>query len=164
MGYLRAVRRGALVALAVISCSGGRAAPVLPAPPPPVVMDAGAAPPPPGGPDAAAPAVDERAPLDEASARVALAARFRAAGLRIREDVRLAGTGYELTVDGFDPERGVGYEYDAAGERGSDLGDGEADALARDPALRILVLAACAPPELEAQAARFLAALSSPAP
>ena len=40
-----------------------------------------------------------------------LRARFEAAGLHIAEDHPLDVDGHSVTADGFDAERGIGYEY-----------------------------------------------------
>lgn len=113
-----------------------------------------------GGPDdRAAPATQPAEPgLDEAAARRLLAMRFREAGLRIVEDVPVSGAGFELTADGFDPARGVGYEYVAAEEAGAELGAEERAALARDRQLRVLVIEAAGAGAIEEAASRFLAA------
>jgi hypothetical protein len=98
-------------------------------------------------------------PLDEASARRLLAARFRAAGLRIVADVPLDLGGVTLVADGFDPARKVGYEYVATDERGIELDAGER---ARLPALvevRLLIHDAASADDLERAADRFLTEL-----
>lgn len=95
--------------------------------------------------------------LDEASARRLLAARFRAAGLRVLEDVSLDTDGVSLVVDGFDPERRVGYEYVASEERDLELEAGERRRLSAQPGLRILVLDAADAGAVEQAADRFLA-------
>lgn len=99
--------------------------------------------------------------LDEAAARQLLAERFRAAGLRVRYDVLVARAGaYELTVDGYDPERRTGYEYVAERERERDLEAGERAQLARAAEVRILVIDAASATEIAARADAFLAALA----
>lgn len=98
------------------------------------------------------------APLSEAAARALLAERFRAAGLRIRYDVPLARPGsFALTVDGYDPERHIGFEYVAVAERGTDLDDAERVALARDRDHGILVVDATDAAGLDAASTSFLA-------
>lgn len=79
-------------------------------------------------------------PLGEAAARRELARRFRAAGYRILVDVPVHLPGVDLVADGFDPQRGVGYEYVAAGERGLELDAAARARLAHDPRVRILVI------------------------
>jgi hypothetical protein len=49
--------------------------------------------------------------MDERAGRAVLRARFEAAGLRIAEDHPLEVDGHALVADGFDAERGIGYEY-----------------------------------------------------
>jgi hypothetical protein len=95
--------------------------------------------------------------VSEAEARTILAARFRAAGYRVRHDVRVVGDGFELTVDGYDPEARVGFEYIAPAERDTDLVAEERARLARDRTYRILVLDPMTRSALEQQADAFLA-------
>ncbi len=108
---------------------------------------------------AAAPAPTSREALDEATARRVLAGRFRAAGLRIVEDVPLETGGVTLVADGFDPARRVGYEYIAAEERDVELDAGERERLAGMTAVRVLVTDAAAAGDLEHAADAFLAEL-----
>ena len=116
---------------------------------------------PPDGQGAAAPAPTGReAGLDEASARFLLAHRFRAAGFRIVADVPLDEAGVALTVDGFDPERRVGYEYVAADERGVELDEAERARLARLGGATLLVLDAADAAAVSALADRFLAGVA----
>jgi hypothetical protein len=49
--------------------------------------------------------------MNERDGRAVLRARFEAAGLKIAEDVELDLDGHVFSADGFDAERGVGYEY-----------------------------------------------------
>lgn len=99
--------------------------------------------------------------LDEASARALLSARFRDAGLRIRYDVPLSREGaFSFTADGYDPARGVGYEYVNVRERGAELDAAELAPLANDEEHRILVIDAASRAALEALSARFLAELA----
>ena len=96
--------------------------------------------------------------LSEAAARSILARRFRAAGLRVRYDVLLTRPGaFDITVDGYDPARKVGFEYVDAAERDTDLHAAERDALARDPEHRVLVVDAIDAAGLDVQITRFLA-------
>jgi hypothetical protein len=96
-------------------------------------------------------------PLDEGAARFLLAARFRAAGLRVLEDVSLQVGDVAVVVDGFDPARRVGFEYVAAEEREVELD--AARRLAAAPSLRILVVDAASADEVERAADAFLRAL-----
>ncbi len=101
---------------------------------------------------AAAPAEGE--PLDEASARWLLASRFRAAGLRVVEDVTIEAAGVALAVDGFDPARRVGYEYVATEEREVELD--AARRLAAHGDARILVVDAAGAGAIERAVDAFL--------
>jgi hypothetical protein len=98
-------------------------------------------------------------PLDEASARRLLAARFRAAGLRIVEDVQLEESGVTLVADGFDPVRRVGYEYIAREEQGLELDAGERAQLPAMTGVRLLVTEEVTAGALERAADAFLAEL-----
>jgi len=49
--------------------------------------------------------------VSEAEGRRVLKAAFAAAGFNIVEDYHFCEDGVEVTFDGFDPERRVGYEY-----------------------------------------------------
>jgi hypothetical protein len=100
--------------------------------------------------------------LDEASARRLIAARLRAAGLRVVEDVPLRAEGLDVTLDGFDPARRVGYEYVAADERGADLDDGERGRLAGLADARVLVVDSAGAEQVTAAVERFAAALAAP--
>jgi hypothetical protein len=105
----------------------------------------------------AARAADREPPLDEGPARRLLAGRFRDAGLRIVEDVALAAP-VAITLDGFDPERRVGFEYIAT-EEARDLAEVDRAVLARSADPRVLVLPACGPSRCAAAAEAFLAQL-----
>ena len=70
-------------------------------------------------------------PLSEVEARKLLADRFRAAGFRIRYDFRLRFADVDVTLDGFDPLRQVGFEYLAAEELDLDVTTAERRAVAR---------------------------------
>ena len=146
-------RGAALVALLAAACgdrgSGGR--PTGPRP----AAAAGAAP----RADAAR-ATDREPPLDEGPARRLLAGRFRDAGLRVVEDVALAAP-VAITLDGFDPERRVGFEY-VAPEEARDLAENDRAALERSTDPRVLVLTACGAERCAAQAEDFLAQLPAP--
>lgn len=93
-------------------------------------------------------------PLDEASARWLLATRFRAAGLRVVEDVTIEAGGALLVVDGFDPGRRVGYEYVAPEEREVELDAARRVAAHGDP--RILVVDAAGAESIERAIDAFL--------
>ncbi len=108
-----------------------------------------------GIPDAAPP--DAAPPIGEAYARELLGARFRAAGLRILADRRVSGDGYEVTLDGWDPARRIGYEYVAAGEVDTDLDATERVAMAADSTLHVLVVDATTAAGVAAAADQFLA-------
>jgi len=142
----------AMTAIALAACGGERAAEPAPEAPREAVAT---------GPDEPVPeeGIEPDGPLDEATARFLLAARFRAAGLRIREDFPLAEAGVEITLDGFDPARRVGYEYIAADERGADLEDGERARLASLADARILVIDSCGEGAAASAAERFLAGI-----
>lgn len=104
---------------------------------------------------------DEATGVPEAIARELLDRLFREAGLRIVNDVKWSRPGIELTLDGYDPERDVGYEYIAAAEAGAELDESERIALQTHP--RIFVAAPAARDQLQSAAEAFLAALASPA-
>jgi hypothetical protein len=55
-------------------------------------------------------------PVGETEARVVLAGLFREAGYRIRYDVVVAIGGETVAVDGYDPDRAIGFEYIAPEE------------------------------------------------
>jgi hypothetical protein len=118
------------IAAAVLGCSSPAADP---APPrvPPASIDAGID---------AAPVIDAGPPLGEVDARAYLGDRFRAAGLRVRYDVRVEGDGYGLTVDGYDPERRIGFEYIAPDEVDTDVSPAERARMAADQRERILLV------------------------
>lgn len=86
---------------------------------------------------------DAGAILSEVAARELLTRRFRGMGYRIRNDVRIRQAGppaLDFTVDGYDPEAHVGYEYIDPDEVGSDLVASEREAIDRDRALHILIV------------------------
>jgi hypothetical protein len=111
-------------------------------------------------PDAAEP-VDRGPPLDEGPARRLVAGRFRDAGLRVVEDVQLTAP-VVITLDGFDPERRVGFEY-VAPEEARDLAEVDRAALERSTDPRVLVLPACGADRCAEAADAFLSRLP-PAP
>ncbi len=102
--------------------------------------------------------------LDEASARLLIAGRLRAVGLRVVADVPLGAGGVEVTLDGFDPARRIGYEYVAADERGHDLEDAERERLAGVAGTRVLVIDSGDAEAVESAVERFLAAGAGPSP
>jgi hypothetical protein len=85
-------------------------------------------------------------PLTEAEARAVLSQQFRARGLRIRQDVMVNG----VAIDGYDPDRQIGFEYVAA----DDLA---LPAAARAGLPGILVLDAATAEQVTARASEFLA-------
>lgn len=110
---------------------------------------------------AAADEADREPPLDEGPARRIVAARFRDAGLRVVEDVALTAP-VAITLDGFDPERRIGFEY-VAPEEARDLAAIDRAALVRSTDPRVLVLAPCGEARCTRVADEFLRALP-PAP
>ena len=73
--------------------------------------------------------------------------------------MQVTGVGYDVTLDGFDPRRRVGFEYVSFAERGRDLDAGEAAALERAAEVRVLVVLAADSAAIEEQARAFLAEL-----
>lgn len=111
--------------------------------------------------DAGPPPLDAGPPLGEVEARLEAAERFRRAGYRIRQDVRVTRPGaYDVTLDGWDPQRRVGYEYIAPEEAGLDLDTRERAELARDTSLRVLILDRTSRTETLALIDAFLAQLA----
>ena len=143
--------RALAVAIAAAACGGERAA--EPRPDAPRTGDAVEVP-------ASAPAASAPAggPLDEASARLLIASLLRAAGLRVVADVPLGAGGVEVTLDGFDPARRIGYEYVAADERGADLDDAERPRIAGMAGTRVLVIDSGDAEAVTGAVERFLAA------
>jgi len=103
------------------------------------------------------PSAPAGAPLDEAGARLLIASRLRAAGLRVVADVPLSADGVEVTLDGFDPARRIGYEYVAADERGADLDDAERARLAGLAGATVLVIDSGDAEAVASAVERFLA-------
>lgn len=101
-------------------------------------------------------------PASESAARALLDRRFRAAGFRIVNDVRVVTSTAALTCDGYDPARKVGFEYIAAAERGTDVSRAEIAALAAQRTYRLLVVQAAPLAAVDAAAQRFLHALKTP--
>ncbi len=84
---------------------------------------------------------------------------FREAGWRIVNDAPWREGAIEVTLDGYDPEHDLGYEYVAERERNTELSSSEQGRLRQHA--RILVLDACSGEELRAQAERFLQSLAA---
>ena len=122
-------------------------------------------------------------PVTEAVARALLARRFRDAGWRIRSDVRVTSSGnsgdapdsvapdsdaaadpsaFELTVDGYDPEARIGFEYIDPSEAGADLSPTERTALASNSTHRILIVDPADSDRVLELADRFLARHAAP--
>lgn len=95
-------------------------------------------------------------PLDEAGARTLLARAFRDAGFRILHDIPVRGAGFELTLDGFDPRRKVGFEYIDPREAGAELDAAERQALSKSE-LRVLIVDSGDAHAISAAASGFLA-------
>ena len=91
-------------------------------------------------------------------ARLLLNGLFRDAGLRVVNDREFRRGSIELTLDGYDPERGFGYEYISPEEQGTDVSAGEVLALRAET--QILVIEGGTLDALEAVALRFLARIS----
>jgi len=93
--------------------------------------------------------------ISENQARLELDRMFREAGFRILNDELLVSLAIEVTLDGYDPEERVGYEYIDSSEATLSMGSQERAALGSDG--HILILEACSLPELRQRAAAFLA-------
>jgi hypothetical protein len=109
--------------------------------------------------DLARPAPAPPPPLAEVAARSLLAGALRGGGLRILQDVRVQGTGYDVTLDGWDPARRIGFEYIAPEEVDTDLDAAERAALAADATLTVLILDAAAEAAIQPRLDTFLASL-----
>ena len=141
----------------LFAACGGREG--VPASPPPAAEDSApvhSAAPPPRAADAGSGAA-----ISEVEARTLLFDRFRQAELRILRDYRLATAAGEVTLDGFDPERGIGYEYIAVEERDVDPSAAERVALGAMTGVRVLLVEAGSADRVAAAADAFLGA---PAP
>jgi hypothetical protein len=103
-------------------------------------------------------AIDAGPDVTEAQARAVMARAFRAAGLRIREDLVVAG----VTLDGGDPARKVGYEYVAVEERGLDMTPQARKALAAEDGWRVLIVEATDAAGLRARVDAFVSAELGP--
>ena len=80
---------------------------------------------------------------------------FRDAGFRILNDEPLEESHIEVVLDGYDPEKKVGYEYISASEARESISESEADELARHWSL--LILRSCSLAHLRRGASEFLA-------
>lgn len=143
------------VAILLAACGGERT--TAPAPSPPATRPAPSSSAPNSRPLEVDRAATTASVLDEASARALIAARFRAAGFRVVEDTLLRDAGIELTLDGFDPARRVGYEYVATDERGADLTDDERAAVPGLPGVRVLIVDSSGAEAVAGAVDRFLA-------
>jgi hypothetical protein len=92
--------------------------------------------------------------VSEVEARFLLNRMFREAGLRIVNDHHFRKPNIEVTLDGYDPERGVGYEYVAAQEQGTDLSSDELVVLKEVDGIFIAIGGSL--DQLEAEAEAFL--------
>ncbi len=95
--------------------------------------------------------------VSEVQARQELDSIFRAAGFRILNDEPVRVATIEITLDGYDPERLVGYEYIDPLEASLSLDANQRRVLTKNA--KILVLSACDIEELRARASAFLKAL-----
>lgn len=109
--------------------------------------------------------------MNEREGTALLKARFEAAGYRIREGFRYQSGGVSFSMDGFDPDARVGFEYvtTAAGDRAEITPEVVAHLERRMRAGEIAVLLldereAPSKDLLEFAAARFLAAVARPQP
>jgi hypothetical protein len=129
-----------LAIAALAGCSSAPEAARAPDVSPPLASAAVDAAPPPGSP-----------PVGETEARVVLAGLFREAGYRIRYDVAVVIGRETVAVDGYDPDRAIGFEYIAPEEAETwKVEEGGA-------APGLLVVAAADRETLEARARAFLA-------
>ena len=104
-------------------------------------------------------------PASEAIVRVRLNALFREHRLRIVNDYpcssacfeEATNTDMEVTLDGFDPQSKIGYEYIAPSEVGLDLDSEEENSLRNNS--KIFVVSGDALEEIEQQAHQFLDSL-----
>jgi hypothetical protein len=107
--------------------------------------------------------------MQETAACAVLKARFEAAGFHIVENQMFEEEGIRFEMDGFDPDRRVGYEYvtEEAGD-GWDVDEAVIAALAKRKAkgeLFVLVIGEADAPDAKALAAKadaFLAELPKP--
>ena len=97
--------------------------------------------------------------LSEVSARRILNQRFRNAGYRILNDSLWKEEDIEVTLDGYDPEKEVGFEYIAPSEVGVDITDAETHRLRGHRA--ILVVEPMSKQRLERYIEEFLSKIDS---
>jgi hypothetical protein len=90
----------------------------------------------------------------EVEARSLLSRLFRAGGLRIVNDRILRSGDLQVALDGFDPERAIGFEYVSVSEGDRPLGPAEERFLGQQGA--ILVLHGGTLDEIEERAKSFL--------
>jgi len=133
-----------LASAAALGCSAAAPAPQ----PAPKLPEA------PPAPEARAPAPALGPTIDEAHARVVLNESFRNAGLRVLADVEVAVGGRAVTIDGFDPDKRIGFEYSASQEL--PVQAGLEKACEAETSARILVVDATDEATLRARAAAFL--------
>lgn len=93
----------------------------------------------------------------EIRARDILFTAFRDAGMVPIDDFLLEAPGLNVTLDGYDPERKLGFEYVAVDEELTDITATELKLLKRYSDARILVVAATQESEIIEQAQAFLA-------
>jgi len=89
-------------------------------------------------------------------ARLLLSRLFRDAGFRVVHDVRVNFDGAAVTADGWDPERGVGFEYIATEEQGTDVTEIERAAVRASDSHRLLILDSMGAEPIEQRARAFL--------
>ncbi len=89
--------------------------------------------------------LDAGPPASEAMARQVLDALFRKQKLRIVNDVSCSSQcigsnaiSFDVTLDGFDPQLGIGYEYIAQEEIGLDVNPQEAKLLHNSPQILLV--------------------------
>ena len=104
--------------------------------------------------------LDAAVGISEVQARRELDALFRDAGFRILNDEPLPNSHIEVVLDGYDPERRVGYEYIDEREAALSLGRAEQEGAASDH--RLLIIDACSLDELRRVASLFLATATAP--
>ena len=104
--------------------------------------------------------LDAAVGISEVQARRELDALFRDAGFRILNDEPLPDSPIEVVLDGYDPERRVGYEYIDEREAALSLARAEQEGAARDH--RLLIIDACSLGELRRAASLFLATATAP--
>ncbi len=112
----------------------------------------------------AVPAPDAGPLAGERETRAIVTARLRAADLRVRYDVPLTLGEHTVVLDGWDPQRRVGFEYVATSEGDPPVPPAWRAALA-DAGAHVLVIDETDLPSVERLADEFVAALPpAPAP